>query len=132
MPSPSPSPTNTPRSEVTDGPWFVRLALAFTKQPQSASLLLPISFSCLLGWLFHHGVTVTVPEMQTAFHRQLKEERTLFRNEIKAQREHDARQTQEILARISDNQRVVAELQKLVAGIAEEVRRIKLNGNHTP
>ena len=79
----------------------------------------------VLVWFLWYAVTQQLPAVQERFHAELERERNLFRDELRASREHDNRQTELLIRAISDNQslcrdtlRVVQETQKVVAEIA--------------
>jgi hypothetical protein len=80
----------------------------------------------ILCWFLWFTLTHTVPDLQTSFHQELREERAALRTEMQTQRQHDTEQNRQLVERITATQIQISDTQKVVAELAAEVRAIKV------
>ena len=93
----------------------------------------------VLCWFLWHLVVKDIPQLQQNFHEELKAERTLYREELKAAREHDMAETVKLIGAIGENQRSISEVQKtigetqrILGELAVEIRRVKIGAGGRP
>jgi hypothetical protein len=78
----------------------------------------------LLIWAF----TTSIPQMQQGFHAELKEERVMFREELKALRSHDTRENNRLADGIREVREAIGryqqDLKMAQASMGEAVREL--------